>query len=145
MRALLQRVSRASVEVDGKIVGEIGAGLLIFLGVATGDVEAQAQQLADKVANLRIFPDLEGKMNLSVRDTGGACLIVSQFTLYGDTRRGRRPSFDNAARPEIARTIYELFVESIRRSGVRVETGVFQAHMMVSLANDGPVTLLCES
>ncbi len=131
--------------MDGKIVGEIGAGLLIFLGVATGDVEAQAQQLADKVANLRIFPDLEGKMNLSVRDTGGACLIVSQFTLYGDTRRGRRPSFDNAARPEIARTIYELFVESIRRSGVRVETGVFQAHMMVSLANDGPVTLLCES
>ena len=145
MRALLQRVSQARVTVGGSVVGEIGAGLLILLGVAKADTPAKAEFLVDKILNLRIFPDAAGKMNLSLLDTGGGMLVVSQFTLYGDCRKGRRPSFDAAAPAEQARALYESFVESARRSGVRVETGVFQAHMDVALVNDGPVTLMLES
>jgi D-aminoacyl-tRNA deacylase len=126
-------------------VGEIGAGLLVLLGVAKGDTAADAEFLAAKIAGLRIFSDDAGKMNLSLLDTGGALLAVSQFTLYGDCRKGRRPSFDHAAPPEEARALYEYFVEAVRRTGVRVETGVFQADMAVSLVNDGPVTLIVES
>jgi D-aminoacyl-tRNA deacylase len=145
MRAVVQRVSRARVEVDGKVTGEIGAGLLVLLGVSKTDQESDADFVAEKIVNLRIFSDAAGKMNLSLLDAGGALLAVSQFTLYGDCRKGRRPSFDQAAPAEQARALYERFVEAARRGGVRVETGVFQAHMEVSLANDGPVTLLVES
>jgi D-tyrosyl-tRNA(Tyr) deacylase len=134
----------ARVEVDGAVVGEIGAGLLILLGVTKTDTAPQAELLADKILNLRIFSDDAGKMNRSLLDTGGAVLVVSQFTLYGDCRKGRRPSFDQAAPAEQAKTLYEQFVAAARRSGVRVETGVFQAHMAVSLLNDGPVTLIVE-
>jgi D-tyrosyl-tRNA(Tyr) deacylase len=142
MRALLQRVTKASVVVEGAVVGEIGTGLLILLGVAKPDTAADATFLADKVLNLRIFPDADGKMNRSLLDTGGSLLVVSQFTLYGDCRKGRRPGFDAAAPAEQARALYESFVEIARRSGLRVETGVFQAHMEVALVNDGPVTLM---
>lgn len=145
MKAVLQRVERASVEVDGHAAGAIGAGLLVLLGVAKGDSSAHADYLADKILNLRIFSDEDGKMNLSVIDKGGGILVVSQFTLYGDCRKGRRPSFDEAAPPELARPLYEYFVERLRGGGLRVETGVFQASMKVSLVNDGPVTLLLES
>ncbi|HWZ32636.1 MAG TPA: D-aminoacyl-tRNA deacylase [Bryobacteraceae bacterium] len=145
MRAVLQRVTMARVEVEGAVVGEIGAGLLILLGVTKTDTAPQAELLADKILNLRIFSDDAGKMNRSLLDTGGALLVVSQFTLYGDCRKGRRPSFDQAAPAEQAKTLYEQFVEAARRSGVRVETGVFQAHMAVSLLNDGPVTLIIEA
>lgn len=145
MRAVVQRVSRASVVVEGQIVGEIGAGLLVLLGVSTSDVEADADYLAEKIAGLRIFEDLDGKMNRSVADTGGAVLAVSQFTLYGDVRRGKRPSFDEAARPERARELYEYFVAQIRQRGLRCETGQFQATMTVSLENQGPVTILLDS
>ncbi len=145
MRALMQRVSQARVTVDGSVVGEIGAGLLILLGVAKPDTLANAEFLVDKILNLRIFPDPAGKMNLSLLDTRGELLVVSQFTLYGDCRKGRRPSFDAAAPAEQARTLYESFVALARRSGLRVETGVFQAHMDVSLVNDGPVTLMLET
>lgn len=145
MRAVLQRVTGAKVEVDGAVVGQIGAGLLVLLGVAKPDCEKDAGLLADKVLNLRIFSDDGGKMNLSLLDTGGAVLVVSQFTLYGDCRKGRRPGFDAAAPAEQARALYECFVAAVRAQGVRVETGVFQAHMAVSLTNDGPVTLLLES
>jgi D-tyrosyl-tRNA(Tyr) deacylase len=145
MRALLQRVTHASVVVEGSVVGEIGAGLLILLGVAKPDTTADAAFLADKALNLRIFPDAEGKMNRSLLDTGGSLLVVSQFTLYGDCRKGRRPGFDAAAPAEQARALYESFVEIARRSGLRVETGVFQAHMEVALVNDGPVTLMLET
>ncbi len=145
MRTLLQRVSHARVAVDGSVVGEIGAGLLILLGVAKPDTAANAEFLVDKILNLRIFPDQAGKMNLSLLDTGGALLVVSQFTLYGDCRKGRRPSFDAAAPAEQARALYESFVALARRSGLRVETGVFQAHMDVALVNDGPVTLMLET
>jgi D-tyrosyl-tRNA(Tyr) deacylase len=145
MRALLQRVTQASVVVEGSVVGEIGAGLLILLGVAKPDTAADAEYLADKVLNLRIFSDAEGKMNRSLLDIGGSLLVVSQFTLYGDCRKGRRPGFDAAAPPEQARALYESFVEIARRSGLRVETGVFQAHMEVTLVNDGPVTLMLET
>jgi D-tyrosyl-tRNA(Tyr) deacylase len=144
MRAVLQRVTMARVEVDGAVVGEIGAGLLILLGVTKTDTAPQAELLADKILNLRIFSDDAGKMNRSLLDTGGALLVVSQFTLYGDCRKGRRPSFDRAAPAEQAKTLYEQFVAAARRSGVRVETGVFQAHMAVSLVNAGPVTLIVE-
>jgi D-tyrosyl-tRNA(Tyr) deacylase len=145
MRALLQRVTQARVVVDGSVVGEIGAGLLILLGVAKPDTVADAEYLADKILNLRIFSDTEGKMNRSLLDTGGSLLVVSQFTLYGDCRKGRRPGFDAAAPAEQARALYESFVEIARRSGLRVETGVFQAHMEVTLVNDGPVTLMLET
>jgi D-tyrosyl-tRNA(Tyr) deacylase len=145
MRALLQRVTQASVVVEGSVVGEIGAGLLILLGVAKPDAVADAAFLVDKIVNLRIFPDTEGKMNRSLLDIGGSLLVVSQFTLYGDCRKGRRPGFDAAAPAEQARALYESFVEIARRSGLRVETGVFQAHMEVGLVNDGPVTLMLET
>jgi D-tyrosyl-tRNA(Tyr) deacylase len=145
MKAVLQRVTSARVEVDGAVAGEIGAGLLVLLGVSKTDAAADADFLADKIVNLRIFSDAEGKMNRSLIDVGGALLVVSQFTLYGDCRKGRRPSFDNAAGAEQARSLYEYFVAGARRTGVRVETGVFQAMMAVSLVNDGPVTLILES
>jgi D-tyrosyl-tRNA(Tyr) deacylase len=145
MRALLQRVTEARVTVDGAITGEIGAGLLVLLGVSKLDTETDAEFVAQKVLNLRIFSDDEGKMNRSILDTGGALLVVSQFTLYGDCRKGRRPSFDDGAPPDQARTLYEHFVAAARRSGLKIETGVFQAHMEVSLINDGPVTLIVES
>jgi D-tyrosyl-tRNA(Tyr) deacylase len=145
MKSVIQRVSRAKVEVDGVVAGEIGAGLLVLLGAARGDTPADADFLAEKILNLRIFPDDAGKMNRSLLDTGGSLLVVSQFTLYGDCRKGRRPSFDQAAPPEEARTLYEYFLSAVRRLCPRVETGVFQAHMEVSLKNDGPVTLIVES
>jgi D-tyrosyl-tRNA(Tyr) deacylase len=145
MRAVLQRVSKASVAVEGRVVGEIGPGLMVLLGVSTGDVEADADYLAEKIAGLRIFEDADGKMNRSVADVGGAVLTVSQFTLYGDVRRGKRPSFDGAARPERARELYEYFVAKIRQLGLRCETGQFQAMMSVSLVNEGPVTVLLDS
>lgn len=145
MRALLQRVTEARVTVDQVITGEIGPGLLVLLGVSKLDTEADAEFVVQKVLNLRIFEDENGKMNRSILDTGGAMLVVSQFTLYGDCRKGRRPSFDDAAPAEQARALYEHFVEATRRAGLRVETGIFQAHMAVSLVNDGPVTLIVES
>ena len=145
MRALLQRVTQASVVVEGLVVGKINAGLLILLGVAKPDTVADAAVLVEKVLNLRIFPDAEGKMNRSLLDTRGSLLVVSQFTLYGDCRKGRRPGFDAAAPAEQARALYESFVKIARRSGLQVETGVFQAHMEVGLINDGPVTLMLET
>ena len=145
MRAILQRVSEARVTVDGAIAGEIGPGLLVLLGVAKPDTAADAQFLVDKILNLRIFADAAGKMNLSLLDTRGDLLVVSQFTLYGECRKGRRPSFDAAAPAEQARALYETFVDLARPSGLRVATGEFQAHMEVSLVNDGPVTLIVES
>jgi len=145
MRAVVQRVTYARVEVEGTVVGEIGPGLLVLLGVAKGDTTADADFLSAKVSQLRIFPDAAGKMNRSVEEAGGTILVVSQFTLYGDCRKGRRPSFDAAAAPQVARSLYEYFVEVTRRTGLRVETGVFQADMAVSLLNDGPVTLIVES
>jgi len=145
MRAVVQRVTRASVKVDGETVGQINKGLLVLLGVAQDDTEADADYLADKVVGLRVFEDADEKMNLAVTDVCGAILAVSQFTLYGDMRRGRRPSFDAAARPEQARKLYQYFVEKIRAAGVRCETGIFQAMMEVELVNDGPVTILIDS
>lgn len=145
MRILLQRVTRAEVRVDEKVVGKIGPGLLLLVGVAPSDTEQQAKALAEKAAGLRIFLDAEGKMNLSVLDVKGAALVVSQFTLYGDCSKGRRPSFVNAAPPEQANTLYLKFVEFLRGAGVVVETGQFQAHMEVELLNDGPVTLMLEA
>jgi len=145
MRAVVQRVSSASVTADRQVIGEIGPGLLVLLGVSNSDVQADADYLAEKIVGLRIFEDGAGKMNLSVADIGGSLLTVSQFTLYGDVRRGRRPSFDEAARPEQARALYERFVAEIRRRGLPCETGEFQAMMSVSLANDGPVTILLDS
>jgi D-tyrosyl-tRNA(Tyr) deacylase len=145
MRAVVQRVSRAQVTVNGNVAGEIGMGLLVFLGVGDGDTEADAAYLAEKVSGLRIFEDEQGKMNRSVQDVGGSVLAVSQFTLYGDVRRGKRPSFDAAAAPEKARQLYELFVERFRAAGLRCETGRFQEMMTVELVNEGPVTILLDS
>ena len=145
MRAVLQRVTQAKVTVGEDVTGEIGAGLLVLLGVSKPDTAADAEYLVEKILNLRIFSDEEGKMNRSILDIGGGLLVVSQFTLYGDCRKGRRPSFDDAAPAEQARSLYEHFVAVARRSAVRVETGIFQAHMAVSLTNDGPVTLILES
>jgi D-aminoacyl-tRNA deacylase len=145
MRALVQRVGEAQVSVDGQAVGAIRAGLLVLLGVTHEDTAERAAWLAGKVAGLRIFEDADGKMNRSVVDVGGSVLAVSQFTLYGDCRKGRRPSFDAAARPEQAKALYEVFVSALRRRGVPVSTGVFQAHMQVALVNDGPVTLMLEA
>jgi D-tyrosyl-tRNA(Tyr) deacylase len=145
MRAVLQRVLHARVEVDGTIVGSIGPGILILLGVARTDKEADAAYLVEKIANLRIFEDSAGKMNLSLRDSRGALLVVSQFTLYGDCSKGRRPSFDQAAPAAEARRLYEYFVSLCRAAGISTETGIFQADMSVELINDGPVTVICES
>lgn len=145
MRAVVQRVSRARVTVKGEITGEIGVGLLVLLGVGAGDTRAGADALAEKTMGLRIFDDAGGKMNLSVAEVGGALLVVSQFTLYGDARRGKRPSFDAAAPPEEARELYEYFVEKIRAACLRCETGRFQETMQVELVNDGPVTILLDS
>ena len=145
MRAVVQRVTRASVAVGGELVGEIGPGLLVLLGVSATDTQADADYLAEKIAGLRIFEDQGGKMNRSVTDVGGAVLAVSQFTLYGDVRRGKRPSFDGAARPERARELYERFVAQLRQCGLRCDTGQFQAMMSVSLVNEGPVTILMDS
>jgi D-tyrosyl-tRNA(Tyr) deacylase len=145
MRAVVQRVRRCRVTVEGNVVGEIGAGLLVLLGISKTDNEAAADHMVEKIIGLRIFEDAEGKMNLSVQDSGGAVLVVSQFTLYGDVRRGRRPSFDDAARPEEAKRLYEYFVGKVRAVGLRCETGQFQAMMEVELVNSGPVTILLDS
>jgi D-tyrosyl-tRNA(Tyr) deacylase len=145
MRIVLQRVTQASVEVAGETVGSIGPGLLLLVGVAHRDTHRDADFLAEKTAHLRIFQDDAGKMNRSVKDTGGGILVVSQFTLYGDCRKGRRPSFDAAAPPERARSLYEYFVERLKAFDIHVETGVFQASMQVSLINDGPVTFILET
>jgi len=145
MRAVVQRVSRAKVTIDGKITGEIARGLLVLLGVGAGDTRADADYLADKVVGLRIFEDTGGKMNLSVADVQGAILAVSQFTLYGDARRGKRPSFDAAAPPQPARELYQYFVEKVCAAGLRCETGRFQEMMQVELVNEGPVTILLDS
>jgi D-tyrosyl-tRNA(Tyr) deacylase len=145
MRAVLQRVTRASVTVDGDRIAEIGGGLLVLLGVAHGDTAARAGWLADKVAGLRVFADAEGKMNLDVREAGGSVLVVSQFTLYGDCRKGRRPSFVAAAPPEQAIPLYEAFVNGVKALGIPTQTGRFGAMMQVELINDGPVTLIVDS
>ena len=145
MRAVVQRVSRARVTVESRTTGQIERGMVVLLGVGAGDTEADAEYLAEKIAGLRIFEDDEGKMNRSLSEAGGSVLAVSQFTLYGDTRRGKRPSFDAAARPEQARTLYDHFVQRIRAQGLRCETGQFQAMMQVELVNDGPVTILLDS
>ena len=144
MRALVQRVTRARVEVDGEVVGEIGPGLCVLVGVTHTDDEAAADKLAAKLWGLRIFDDEDGVMNRSVADVGGEVLVVSQFTLYGDTRKGRRPSWIDAARPEQAEPLVERVVEALRDEGARVATGRFRAEMQVTLTNDGPVTLLVE-
>ncbi len=145
MRAVLQRVSRASVAVEGKTTGEISSGLLVLLGVAKGDTEVEAERLAAKVATLRLFNDAVEKMNLSVEEVGGSVLVVSQFTLHGDCRKGRRPSFDRAAPAEQANALYKKFVEALRARGLQVETGIFQATMDVELVNQGPVTLIVDT
>ena len=145
MRAVVQRVSRAQVTVNDEITGKIVIGLLVLLGVGRDDTEADAAYLAEKIAGLRIFKDDQGKMNRSVQDAGGSVLAVSQFTLYGDVRRGKRPSFDAAAPPEKARQLYEFFVERIRAIGLCCETGRFQEMMKVELINEGPVTILLDS
>jgi len=145
MRAVVQRVSRASVVVDGRTTGEIGAGLVVLLGVGANDADGVAAALADKIIHLRIFGDENGKMNRSLRDTGGAMLAISQFTLYGDARGGRRPSFIAAAPAEKGKAMYEEFVRAVALLGVRVEIVVFQSHMRVELVNDGPVTILLDS
>jgi D-tyrosyl-tRNA(Tyr) deacylase len=145
MRAVVQRVSRARVTVGSEVTGEIGLGLLVLLGVGAGDTRAEADYLVDKTVGLRVFEDAGGKMNLSVAEVAGALLVVSQFTLYGDARRGKRPSFDAAAPPEQARELYEYFVERVRGAGLRCETGRFQETMQVELVNEGPVTILLDS
>ena len=145
MKAVIQRVSRASVTVDGAVTGAIDRGLLVLLGVGKADTEQSADYLLDKISGLRIFPDEAGKMNLSLLDIGGGLLIVSQFTLYGDCRKGRRPSFDAAAPPDHARRLYDYFTSRAKLLPIPVQNGVFQAHMDVELVNDGPVTLLIDS
>jgi D-aminoacyl-tRNA deacylase len=145
LRAVVQRVTRARVTVDSRVAGEIQTGLLILLGVGREDTAESALYLADKIANLRIFPDDAGKMNRSLVESSGSALVISQFTLYGDTRGGRRPSYIQAASPEIAGGLYEEFIRYLRSFGIAVETGIFQAHMEVELVNDGPVTILLDS
>lgn len=145
MRAVIQRVGRAVVRVDSKTVGEIEKGLVVLVGIRSGDTREAADYLAEKVAHLRVFPDAEEKMNRSVLDVGGAVLAVSQFTLFGDVRRGRRPSYIDAAPPEEAEPLYEYFLSALRRHGLRVASGVFRAMMQVELVNDGPVTILLDS
>lgn len=145
MRAVVQRVSRAEVIVDAISVGSIGAGALVLLGISKSDRESDADYLADKIVKLRVFPDENGKMNRSIEDNGGAVLVVSQFTLYGDCSKGRRPSFDQAAAPDLALALYNYFITRLATYGVPIATGVFQAHMQVNLTNDGPVTFLLDS
>ncbi|GFN36316.1 D-aminoacyl-tRNA deacylase [Tepidimicrobium xylanilyticum] len=145
MRAVVQRVAEANVKVKGNVVGEISKGLLVFLGVGEDDSEKDLEYMVDKVLGLRIFEDENNKMNLSVMDIGGELLVVSQFTLYGDVRKGKRPSFTSSAYPELAEEIYEQFIEKCREKGIRTEKGVFGAHMEVSILNDGPVTILIDS
>jgi len=145
MRAVIQRVKRAEVRVNGHAVGVVGTGLLVLLGIGKEDTPEAAASLADKIVNLRIFDDQQGRMNRSLSETGGGLLCVSQFTLYGDCRKGRRPSYDRAASSDMARSLYEVFVASVRASGITVATGEFQAMMEVELVNDGPVTLLLDS
>lgn len=145
MRMVIQRVTEASVTVDDKVVGSIGRGIAVLLGVAKGDTEKEADYLANKLINLRIFEDDAGKMNLSLQDVGGELLVVSQFTLLGDCRKGRRPGFSNAAPPEEADRLYLYFVEQLREKGLHVETGQFQAMMLVKIHNDGPVTFVIDS
>lgn len=145
MRAVIQRVTRARITVNGEIAGQIGPGLMVLLAVGREDTSAVAVSIAERIVNLRIFNDAEGKMNRSLLDTGGALLAASQFTLYGDARGGRRPSFVQAAPAELGRALYEEFVSAVRAKGIHVETGVFQAHMSVELVNDGPVTILLDS
>jgi D-tyrosyl-tRNA(Tyr) deacylase len=145
MRVVIQRVQEARVEVDGVVTGAISKGLLVLLGVARDDTEADAAFLAEKTLGIRIFPDEDGKMNRSVVESGGGVLVVSQFTLYGDVRKGRRPSFDAAAPPELARDLYEKYLTLLRKVDIPVQAGIFQAMMKVYLVNDGPVTILCDS
>lgn len=145
MKAVLQRVTRASVEVDGNVVGQVDAGLLVLLGVAKGDGQSDVGYVAEKIRTVRIFGDEQGKMNRALTEINGSVLLVSQFTLLGETSKGRRPSFDQAAPPDIARTLYEAVAGALRASGLRVETGVFGAHMKVEIVNDGPVTMLLDS
>ena len=145
MRAVIQRITQASVSVDDRIVGQIGAGLLVFLGVSKTDTQVSAEYVVEKILGLRVFSDSEGKMNLNVREAGGRVLVVSQFTLYGDVRRGKRPSFDDAARPEQAKALYEYVVARISEQGLECATGEFQAMMKVAIVNDGPVTILIDS
>jgi D-tyrosyl-tRNA(Tyr) deacylase len=145
MRAVVQRVSEASVTVDGSVIGQIGRGFLVLLGISHGDTQKDVVWMATKIAGLRVFEDSEGRMNLGLADVGGAVLLVSQFTLYGDCRKGRRPSFIEAARPEVAVPLYQAVAAELRGAGLQVETGKFQAHMDVRLLNDGPVTLLLDS
>lgn len=145
MRAVVQRVKRARVEVRGRVAGEIGSGLLVFVGVGSGDSEKDGKYVADKTAHLRIFPDEQGRMNRSVVESGGSVLVVSQFTLWGDCRKGRRPSFVKAAEPERAKELYEYVISSLEGKGVRVASGEFQEMMDVHLVNDGPVTLILDS
>lgn len=145
MRAVVQRTIRSSVSVDGQIIGKAGFGLTVLLGVGKDDTVEDALYLAEKIANLRIFPDTEGKMNVSLKEQGGDLLVISQFTLFGDCRKGRRPGFDQAARPDQANRLYEHFIRACRLSGCTVESGQFQADMVVSLENQGPVTILLDS
>ena len=145
MRACVQRVSRARVTVAGELCGQIAGGLLVLLGVAEGDREDDARQLAQKIATLRVFEDRQGKMNLALGDVGGAMLVVSQFTLLGDCRKGRRPSFVAAAPPELAEELYQVFADTVTRQGIEVATGRFRQHMEIELVNDGPVTLLLDT
>lgn len=145
MRALLQRVSEARVTVGGEVTGQIGVGLVVFLGIGRADTKAQAERVAQKVVQLRVFPDSAGKMNLSLGDVSGELLIVSQFTLYADARKGNRPSYSEAAGPAVAQELYEYFIGVCRKRGFRVQTGTFQAQMQVHLLNDGPVTIMYDS
>jgi D-tyrosyl-tRNA(Tyr) deacylase len=145
MKAVVQRVKNASVSVGGSICGQCACGLLVYVGVAKGDAESDAEYLAEKAVGLRIFEDADGKMNLSVQETGGSVLAVSQFTLLGDARKGKRPSYGEAAAPDIAKRLYESFMQKIRDRGLRCESGIFQADMEVTYTNDGPITILLDS
>ena len=145
MRAVIQRVSQAKVDVEGKTVGQIEKGLLVYLGVSEGDTESDAKFFAEKIPALRIFADPQDKMNLSVTDVGGSILLISNFTLYGDCQKGRRPGFDDAARPELAKQLYEMVADLIKKQGINIQTGVFAAKMLVESINDGPVTFILNS